>query len=99
MKRFVAFILSLGLVAMLLVVLLLGDQLAWRSQVLMLKARGELDFITWSETLRWMLPSSPVYLSNLIEGRNLKRPKPLHKLKQRLIFFSSPLPKINFQEI
>jgi len=70
MKRFAAFALSIGLVATIVVVLLLGDALMWRSQVLTLKARGELGFITWSETFRWMLPSSPVYLSNLIAGRN-----------------------------
>ncbi len=70
MGRFVAFGLPLGLAVALLAALSLSDQLTWRSQVLMLKARGDLDFISWSETLRWMLPSSPVYLSNLITGRN-----------------------------
>ena len=69
-KRFAAFVLPVGLVAAIAVVLLLGDAVLWRSQVLLLKARGELDFITWDETFRWMLPGSPVYLSNLIEGRN-----------------------------
>ena len=69
-KRFAAFVLPVGLVAAIVVVLLLGDAVVWRSQVLLLKARGELDFITWDETFRWMLPGSPVYLSNLIEGRN-----------------------------
>jgi len=70
MKRFAAFALPIGLVAVIVAVLLLGDTLMWRSQVLALKARGELSFITWPETFRWMLPSSPVYLSNLIAGRN-----------------------------
>ena len=69
MKRFAAYAFSLGLVAT-VAVLISGDALIWRSQVLSLKVRGELDFITWPETFRWMLPSSPVYLSKLIEGRN-----------------------------
>jgi len=70
MRRFAVVALPLVLVAVLVAAVFSVDALAWRSQVLLLKARGELDFITWSETFRWMLPDSPVYLSNLIEGRN-----------------------------
>lgn len=70
MKRFAAFALPIGFAVTLAAVFLLGDALAWRSQVVLLKARGEIDFLSWSETLRWMLPDSPVYLDRLIEGRN-----------------------------
>ncbi len=70
MKRFAAFALAFGLAAVIAVATLAGDSLQWRAQVLALKARGELEFITWPETFRWLLPDSPVYLSNLITGRN-----------------------------
>ena len=48
----------------------LSDQLGWRAQVVAMKAAGQLDFLSWSETLRWIRPDSPVYLSNVLEGLN-----------------------------
>ncbi|MCC5863452.1 MAG: PQQ-binding-like beta-propeller repeat protein [Gammaproteobacteria bacterium] len=47
-----------------------GEQLSWRGRVLLLKASGQLDFLSVGETVRWLLPNSPVYLYNLLDGRN-----------------------------
>src|SRR6056297_447677 len=50
--------------------IIFSDQLAWRTQIVAMKATGQLDFLSWSETLRWIRPDAPVYVSNLLEGRN-----------------------------
>ena len=70
MKRLAVIILAIGVVVVTALGAIGGEKLGWRAQVVAMKARGDLDFISWNETFRWMLPGSPVYLDNLLKGGN-----------------------------
>ncbi len=47
-----------------------SSKVRWRVDVLALKASGQIEELTWGETLRWMLPGSPVYLDRLAVNSN-----------------------------
>jgi alcohol dehydrogenase (cytochrome c) len=42
-------------------------EIEWRIKVIALKARGGIDDLGWSETIRMLLPSSGVYLEPILE--------------------------------
>lgn len=45
-------------------------EIAWRSEVLVAKLRGQLPGIPIRDLVRWLLPGSPVYVANLAETPN-----------------------------
>lgn len=47
-----------------------GDPVAWRAQFVLEKLTGKFPEVTWSESVRWMLPGSPVYLDRLLDDPN-----------------------------
>ena len=45
--------------------------LNWRAQVVMKKAGGNFDNITWADLLSMMTPGSPIWLQPLADGYSL----------------------------
>lgn len=47
------------------------DELHWRAEVILLRARGEITDISWAELLPMLKPGSPIYLGSLSRTRNV----------------------------